>query len=67
MNKDELKAYIKEECGDPAVGIGDVHDLSPSEIDALQKTNTIMAQYSPIFNEAAPILQPSEFLENHSP
>ena len=44
MNKDELKSFVKEECGDPALGICDVSDLSDSQVDALKKTNTTQSK-----------------------
>ena len=58
MNAHELKKFIKEQCGDPALGICDVGDLSDSQVDALKKTNTIMAKYSPIFDPGTPVLHP---------
>ena len=64
MNKAELKNFVKEECGAPAVGICDVSDLSDSQVDALKKTNTTMAKYSPIFDPGTPVLHPGEFLDN---
>jgi hypothetical protein len=41
MNSDELKIFIKEQCGDPAIGIGDVCDLSSLQVEELKKTNAI--------------------------
>jgi epoxyqueuosine reductase QueG len=64
MNTNELKTFIKEECGDPAVGICDVSDLSTSQVEALHKTNTTMAKYSLIFDPGTPVLHPREFLDN---
>jgi epoxyqueuosine reductase len=63
MNSDELKAFIKEQCDDPAIGIGDVSDLSPSQVEELKKTNAIMSKYSPIFDAETPVLHPREFLD----
>lgn len=64
MNSNELKTFIKEQCGDPAIGIGDVSDLDPLQIEELKKTNAVMAKYSPIFSAETPILHPREFLDN---
>jgi epoxyqueuosine reductase len=64
MNSDELKNFIKEQCGDPAIGIGDVSDLSPPQVEELKKTNAIMANHSPIFDAKTPILHPKQFLDN---
>jgi epoxyqueuosine reductase len=64
MNSRELKTFINEQCGNPAVGISDVGDLDPSQVEALTRTNTTMAKYSPIFDPGTPVLQPGEFLDN---
>ena len=64
MNTDELKTFIKEECGDPALGICDVSNLTVSQVAELRKTNTTMAKYSPIFDPGTPVLHPGEFLDN---
>jgi len=63
MNSHELKAFLKEQCGDPAVGIGDVSDLTPSQVEQLKKTNAVLAKYSPIFDAETPVLHPREFLD----
>jgi epoxyqueuosine reductase QueG len=63
MNADKLKTFIKEQCGDPAIGIGDAYDLSALQVEELKKTNAIMAKYSPIFDAETPILHPREFLD----
>jgi epoxyqueuosine reductase len=64
MNAHELKTFIREDCGDPALGISDVGDLSSSQVEALTRTNTTLAKYSPIFDPGTPVLQPREFLDN---
>ena len=63
MNSNEIKAFLKEHCGDPAVGIGDVSDLTPSQVEELKKTNAVLAKYSPIFDADTPVLHPREFLD----
>lgn len=50
MLKNKIKQFIKEQCGDPAVGICDVSDLRPQEVEQLKKTNEIMGKYSAIFD-----------------
>ena len=42
MLKDEIKQFIKEQCGDPAIGFCDVSDLTLKDVDNLRKTNSIM-------------------------
>jgi epoxyqueuosine reductase len=64
MDARELKTFIKEQCGDPALGISDVGNLDSSQVAALTKTNTIMAKYSPIFDPGTPVLHPREFMDN---
>ena len=64
MLKNKIKQFIKEQCGDPAVGICDVSDLRPQEVEQLKKTNEIMGKYSAIFDPETPVLQPKEFLDN---
>ena len=64
MLKNKIKQFIKEQCGDPAIGICDVSDLRPQEVEQLKKTNAIMAKYSPIFDAETPILHPRDFLDN---
>ncbi len=61
---DELKDHIRQECGNPAVGIAPVDDLSTQEIEALQETNRLMAKYSPRYSAETPVLQPRDFLDN---
>lgn len=63
MNSSDIKAFLKEQCGDPAVGIGDVSDLTPSQVEELKKTNAVLAKYSPIFDADTPVLHPREFLD----
>jgi len=64
MLKNKIKQFIKEQCGDPAIGICDVSDLRPQEIEQLKKTNEIMGKYSAIFDPQTPVLHPKEFLDN---
>jgi epoxyqueuosine reductase len=64
MLKSEIKEFIKNQCGDPAIGICDVSDLRPQEVEQLIKTNEIMGTHSAIFDPETPVLHPKEFLDN---
>lgn len=50
MQKNKIKQFIKEQCGDPVTGICDVSDLHSQEVEQLKKTNEIMGKYSAIFD-----------------
>jgi epoxyqueuosine reductase len=64
MLKDEIKQFIKKQCGDPAIGFCDVSDLTLKDVDNLRKTNAIMGKYSAIFDPETPVFQPKDFLDN---
>ncbi|MFC1592287.1 epoxyqueuosine reductase [Thermodesulfobacteriota bacterium] len=64
MLTQELKAYVKNECGIPLVRIAPVDDLSEKDMQALTKMNNTMAGYTPLYSEDTPTVQPSEFLDN---
>ena len=63
MLANQLKDFIKDQCGIPAVGIAPVYDLSPEEIKAMQKHNQIMSSYTPIHPPDTPISHPGDFLD----
>ncbi|MBW2552858.1 MAG: hypothetical protein JRE20_01840 [Deltaproteobacteria bacterium] len=64
MLKNKIKQFIKEQCGDPAIGVCDVSNLRPQEVEQLKRTNEIMGKYSAIFDPDTPVLHPKEFLDN---
>lgn len=64
MTANELKDYIKENCGNPSIGIAPVQDFSPEEMQSLEKVNRIMSSNTPLTSPDTPILQPREFMDN---
>ena len=64
MLTDNLKDFIKDQCGAPSVGIAPVYDLSPQEVNAQEKLNQIMSKYNPLYSPDTPVSQPGDFLEN---
>jgi len=63
MTSAELKAFIRDNCGDPAVGIASVVDFSPEEIRAMEELNRTMAAYTPLMSADMPVLNPAEFMD----
>ncbi len=63
MTTDELKAFICEHCGDPAIGIASIDDFTPQEIGDMEQVNRIMAGYTPLMSADMPVLNPSEFMD----
>ena len=64
MLTDDVKGFVSEQCGNPAIGIAPVDDLSPREIAALENVNRIMAAHTPRQSPDTPIFQPRDFLDN---
>ena len=63
MTADELKAFIRDNCGDPAIGIAPMDDFSPKEIRAMEELNRKMAAYTPLMSADMPVLNPAEFMD----
>lgn len=64
MTTKELKDYIKENCGNPSIGIAPMDDFSSEEIQSLEKVNRLMSRHTPLISTDTPILQPREFMDN---
>ncbi|MCP4716027.1 MAG: hypothetical protein GY868_13000 [Deltaproteobacteria bacterium] len=64
MTSSELKQYIRQQCGDPAVGITSVDDFNAEEVAALQGLNRTMAAYTPMYDPDSLVFQPGDFLDN---
>ncbi len=60
----QLKEFIHEQCGSPAVGIAPVDDLTAEETALLQRLNRIMSRYTPLYSAESPVFQPGDFLDN---
>lgn len=60
----ELKQYLKAQCPDVLVGIAPADDFSEAETAAVRNMNAVMANYSPMYFEDSPVVQPREFLDN---
>jgi len=64
MLTDELKSFIKVNCGTEVVGISSVHDMTDKEIKDIAGVNCMLADYTPLYSSETPVLQPSEFLDD---
>jgi epoxyqueuosine reductase len=64
MTTNELRDYIKENCGNPSIGIAPMEDFSPEEMQSLEKVNRIMSSHTPLISADTPILHPREFMDN---
>jgi len=63
MLNEDLKKFIRENCGDPAVGITSMEDFTPQEIKDLEDSNRRMAAYTPLVSADMPVLNPGEFMD----
>ena len=63
MMNDELKKFIRENCGDPAVGIASMDDFTAQEIKDMEQSNQTMAAYTPLISADMPVLNPREFMD----
>jgi len=63
MTTVELKAFIHEHCGDPAIGIASIDDFTPQEIKDMEQVNRTMAAYTPLVSADMPVLNPGEFMD----
>lgn len=64
MFNDELKEFIKSECGTECVGISSVQDMTDKELHDIAEMNRILGDYTPLYSSDNPVLQPSEFLDD---
>ena len=55
MTTPELKKFIQENCGDPAVGITSMDDFTPQEIKNMEESNRTMAAYTPLISADMPV------------
>jgi epoxyqueuosine reductase len=64
MDARALKNFIRDNCGNVAVGIAPVSDLSAEEMRTQQEVNRILSRYSPLISADSPVCQPREFFNN---
>ena len=64
MFNDELKSFIKTECGTESVGISSVQDMTDKELTDIAEMNRILSDYTPMYSSDTPVLQLSEFLDD---